>query len=191
MNNVHASAFELVSEGDGHKPRLEGHPLVTLITGVLGRWQSGLDPDRLGTRGRRSRCWGGPDLAPTRSPLGPWRERGGVRPLFSRWEIERRLTDQIEAVRSESEVEMASEDVQDDLSERFEAVVALLRSLDLANLWAAADEAERRVLVDELVESVTVWKDHLSVVVAGAPPLNVTLEEVGLKSQIVGVGGGT
>ena len=34
-----------------------------------------------------------------------------------------------------------------------------------------------------------VWVDHLSVVVAGAPAVNVTLEEVGLKSQIVGVGG--
>jgi hypothetical protein len=37
--------------------------------------------------------------------------------------------------------------------------------------------------------SVTVWRDHLSVTVAGAPWSNVTLEEVGLKSQNVGVGG--
>jgi hypothetical protein len=102
---------------------------------------------------------------------------------------ERELADQIEAVRSESDVATASEAAQDDLSQRFEAVVTLLQSLDLASLWAAADEGERRVLVDELVESVTVWEDHLSVVVAGAPALNVTLEEVGLKSQNVGVGG--
>jgi site-specific DNA recombinase len=105
-------------------------------------------------------------------------------------EEERRLADQMESVRSEDDVERASESAQDDLSERFEAVVTLLRSVDLSTLWAAADESERRVLVDELVESVTVWHDHLSVVVSGAPSLNVTLEEVGLKSQIVGVGGG-
>jgi hypothetical protein len=86
-------------------------------------------------------------------------------------------------------METASESAQDDLNQRFEAVVTLLSSVDLSRLWAAADAGERRVLVDELVESVTVWKDHLSVVVVGAPPLNVTLEEVGLKSQIVGVGG--
>ena len=55
-------------------------------------------------------------------------------------------------MRSESEAERSSEDVQDDLGQRFEAVVAQLRSLDLASLWAAADESKRRVLVEELVE---------------------------------------
>ncbi len=106
-------------------------------------------------------------------------------------EEEGRLAQQIESVRSESERDKASEAHQDDLSLRFEAVVALLRSLDLSSLWAAAEEPERRVLVDELIESVTVCPDHLEVVVCGAPPLNVTLDEVGLKSQTVGVGGGT
>jgi hypothetical protein len=56
-----------------------------------------------------------------------------------------------------------------------------------------APEAERRALVDELLESVMVLPDHLEVTVAGAPRLNVLLEEVGLKapkqSQIGGVGG--
>lgn len=106
-------------------------------------------------------------------------------------EEEKHLAQQSESVRSESEQHNASEALKDELSQRFEAVVALLRSLDLTSLWDAAEETERRVLVDELIESVIVCPDHLEVVVSGAPPLNVTLEEVGLQSQIVGVGGGT
>ncbi len=39
---------------------------------------------RLGTRCRRSRRRGRADLAPSRSPLGPWRERGGVGPLVAK-----------------------------------------------------------------------------------------------------------
>ena len=43
-------------------------------------------------------------------------------------------------------------------------------------------------------KEVTVLPDHLEVQVAGAPPLKVLYDEVGLKapqSQISGVGGGT
>jgi hypothetical protein len=41
----------------------------------------------------------------------------------------------------------------------------------------------------ELVEWVTVFRDHLEVTVAGAPLLNVLFGEVGLKrSEIFGVG---
>jgi hypothetical protein len=111
-------------------------------------------------------------------------------------EEEQRLAEQIQAVRSESERseserEEASETAQDDLSRCFEAVVSLMQSVDLACLWEAAEDSERRVLVDELVEAVTVFCDHLEVKVSGSPTLNVTLDEVGLKSDTVGVGGGT
>ena len=53
-------------------------------------------------------------------------------------------------------------------------------------------ENERRVLVEELVESVAMYPDHLEVTVSGAPRLNVTPEEVGLTGgwQFRGVGGG-
>jgi hypothetical protein len=48
---------------------------------------------------------------------------------------------------------------------------------------------ERRVLVEELVQWVTGFPDHLEVSVIGAPGLNVLYREVGLKgSEIVGVG---
>jgi hypothetical protein len=55
----------------------------------------------------------------------------------------------------------------------------------------AATDQERRVLIEELLEWVTVLPDQLEVTVTGAPPLAVSYGEVGLKeSQIVGVGGG-
>ena len=47
-------------------------------------------------------------------------------------------------------------------------------------------------MVEELVEWVSVFPDHLEVTVSGAPPLNVLYQEVGPKeSHFVGVGGGT
>ena len=48
--------------------------------------------------------------------------------------------------------------------------------------------------MEELVEHVSVFPDHLEVQIAGAPCLNVTLSEVGLsgrQEQNLGVGGGT
>ena len=49
----------------------------------------------------------------------------------------------------------------------------------------------RRVLVEELVEWVTVFPDHLEVTVAGASSPNVLYGEVELKGSIVGVGEST
>lgn len=75
------------------------------------------------------------------------------------------------------------------MAQRFEAVVATLSEIDLEILWEEADSAERRVLIEELVEGATVFPDHLEVRLAGAPSLNVAFDEVGLKSQTDGVGG--
>jgi hypothetical protein len=55
-----------------------------------------------------------------------------------------------------------------------------------------AEDGERRVLIEELIEWVSVFRDHPEVTVSGAPPLNVRSCEVGLKeSGFVRVGGGT
>ena len=64
--------------------------------------------------------------------------------------------------------------------------------MDVDRLWAEATDVERRVLVEELLESVAMYPDHLEVTVSGVPRLNVTLEEVGLTGgwQFCGVGGG-
>ena len=70
-------------------------------------------------------------------------------------------------------------------------MAALLPDLDIETVSGAANESERRVLIEELIDSVTVFPDHLEVTVGGAPPLNVLYSEVGLKeSQNVRVGGG-
>ena len=70
-------------------------------------------------------------------------------------------------------------------------MASLLGSLDIEAVWTAAEEQERRVLVEELVEVVGVFPDHLEVTVTGAPSLNLRYGEVGLKeSGFVGVGGG-
>ena len=59
----------------------------------------------------------------------------------------------------------------------------MLRTLDIDTIWQEATDAERRVLVEELVDSVMIFPDHLEVEVSGAPPLTVTLTEVGLKAS--------
>jgi len=88
--------------------------------------------------------------------------------------------------------EQAQNRIQNELEARFDQVASLLQSLDIEAVWMAAQEQERRVLVEELVEAVGVFPDHLEVTVTGAPPLNVRYGEVGLKeSGFVGVGGGT
>jgi len=49
---------------------------------------------------------------------------------------------------------------------------------------AEATEPERRVLVQEMLEGIWIYPDHLEMKVAGAPELNVTLDEVGLKAAL-------
>src|SRR5690606_34691507 len=56
----------------------------------------------------------------------------------------------------------------------------ILATLDLDAIWDAATEQERRTLLDELLDRVTAYPDHLEVHVHGVPRLNVTLDEVGL-----------
>ncbi len=62
------------------------------------------------------------------------------------------------------------------------------------------DEREKRLVVEELVEAIVFFPDHLEVKVSRAPRLNVLLGEVGLREDLpktkaetlsnVGVGGG-
>ena len=59
----------------------------------------------------------------------------------------------------------------------------------MSDIWDAATDPEKRVFIEELVEGVKVFPDHLEVMVIGAPSLNVTQEEVGLQSYNARVGG--
>lgn len=107
-------------------------------------------------------------------------------------EQEEALRGRIEALQGEESATAEEVARQTDLAERFEEVATLLSDMDIERIWAAATDDEKRVLVKELVKDVTVFPDHLEVSVDGAPRLNVSLEEVGLKSQLraCGVGGG-
>jgi hypothetical protein len=46
-------------------------------------------------------------------------------------------------------------------------LASMLQDLDIVQVWEAAEDRERRVLIEELVEWVTVYPDHLEVTVAG------------------------
>jgi hypothetical protein len=107
-------------------------------------------------------------------------------------EEEARLTNQIEAVRREREEKETERSRLSEVATKFEDVARILREMDIDRLWAEATDLERRVLVEELLESVAMFPDHLEITVSGVPRLNVTLEEVGLSGgwQFCGVGGG-
>ena len=107
-------------------------------------------------------------------------------------EEEERLLASIESAREQVSLAAKEKASEDDLEARFTRVAAILQELDLDRIWATATVDERRVLVEELLESITVFPDHLEVKVNGAPALNILYGEVGLKvSEIVGVGDGT
>jgi len=70
-------------------------------------------------------------------------------------------------------------------------VLVVLSRMSIEDMWEEAAEREKRVLVGELIEKITLFPDHLEVSIAGAPKMNVTLQEVGLRAglQSRGVGG--
>ncbi len=104
-------------------------------------------------------------------------------------EEELRLRQLIDIATAEQTREQESVRQADDVVQKFEEVAALLAALDVEAVWKEATQDERRVLVHELLEEVALFPDHLEVAVAGAPRLNVTLEEVGVQN--CGVRGGT
>jgi hypothetical protein len=70
----------------------------------------------------------------------------------------------------------------------FERAAALLRNPDfnLDAVWDNANDRERRVLVEELIEAVTIYEDRLEVTVTGAAPLLIYPGEVGLRDPGTG-----
>ena len=105
---------------------------------------------------------------------------------------EARIAMAIEVVRQQLALEGHEERIKTDLEVRFEEVARILADLDMEAIWVEADERERRILVENLLEWIKVFPDHPEVKAAGSPPINVILFEVGLKvSENVGVGGPT
>ena len=70
----------------------------------------------------------------------------------------------------------------------FERVAEVVRSpgFNLNEVWDNASDRERRIMVEELIEAVTIYADRLEVTVTGAPPLLVRLDEVGLRDPGTG-----
>jgi hypothetical protein len=95
---------------------------------------------------------------------------------------------------AQREAEAADVEVarSDDVAQHFDAVARMLATLDVDKTWNAATEVERRVLIDEFIEEISVLPDYLDVKVHGAPPVHVLYQELGLKeSGFDRVGGGT
>ncbi len=92
-----------------------------------------------------------------------------------------RLTTQQSALQSEIEATDDARRTMDDAADKFEDVAALLNDMNLDALWEEASLAERKVFIEDLVDSVNIFPDRLTVQVAGAPPFLVTLQEVGLN----------
>ena len=70
--------------------------------------------------------------------------------------------------------------------------MSTLRELGAHALLEASEDRGRRLLVEEMVENLNVFPNHLEVMVTGAPTLKVLYREIGMReSWIVRVGGPT
>lgn len=71
-------------------------------------------------------------------------------------------------------------------------MVAVLGDLDIDALWQKTNDAERRVLIEELLKNVTVFLDHLEAMAIGTSGFNFLYAEIGLKGlENVRAGGPT
>ncbi len=99
-------------------------------------------------------------------------------------EESRRLTTQIMTLQDEMADFERKRQSRDHLASRFDHVAQLLADLNVDQLWERADSKERRTLVEDLIDSVRIYPDRLTVQVVGAPPIIVALDEVGLRGGI-------
>jgi DNA invertase Pin-like site-specific DNA recombinase len=172
--------------------RLVGHD--DDLRAAIRRRLAGGGPDAAGTPRRRPRS------APAKTLKVLTDERRKLLDLYYAQKIsadgfqqeEARIATAIETVRQQIALEGHEERLKTDLEVQFEEVARILANLDMDAVWAEADERERRVFVENLVEWIKVFPDHLEVKVVGSPTINVVLSEVGLKvPENVGVGDGT
>ena len=81
---------------------------------------------------------------------------------------EDRLTAEIQALREAQNRAGAEAARQAEVSQRFDQVLHALQELNLDEIWAEATAQERRVPVEELLDVVTIFPDHLEVAVKDA-----------------------
>ncbi|MGB6057196.1 MAG: recombinase family protein [Microthrixaceae bacterium] len=96
-------------------------------------------------------------------------------------EEERRLSTQLAELETANTEHRRREAERSELGQRFEEVAEFLAAADIHAVWDEATERERKTLIEDLVDAVYVYPDHLRVVACGAPPLKVDLTEVGLR----------
>ena len=96
-------------------------------------------------------------------------------------EQERALTRNIEAIESEAAESLKEVNQGHMLAEQFEQVATLLRTMDTDAIWNAANDRERKILVNEIIDAVIVHPDRLQVAINGSPPFTVRFDEVGLR----------
>lgn len=92
----------------------------------------------------------------------------------------RDLTTKIKTLQRESEDFEREQRVYNEAADNFEQVTELLADMDFELMWNTATLPERRTLVEDLIDSVYLYPDRLTVQVVGAPPFIVALDEVGL-----------
>ena len=98
-------------------------------------------------------------------------------------EQQARITTEIENLEYETTNAVEAQLQAGDLSQRFEDVAELLTSLNVSDLWEHADESERRTLLDELLQDVTVHPDRLPVTQHGATTPTLHSPKSGSKTR--------
>ena len=91
------------------------------------------------------------------------------------------LVSQIKTLQLEIDNLKSEESRREEAVDKFDRVAELLANFDVQRIWDTATDTERWTLVKDLVDSVCIYPDRLTVQVAGAPPFIVALNEVGLK----------
>ncbi|CCM65191.1 hypothetical protein [Candidatus Microthrix parvicella] len=98
-------------------------------------------------------------------------------------EQQARITTEIENLEYETTNAVEAQLQAGALSQRFEDVAELLTSLNVSDLWEHADESERRTLLDELLQDVTVHPDRLPVTQHGATTPTLHSPKSGSKTR--------
>jgi len=93
----------------------------------------------------------------------------------------RRLVTQMKTLRDEATQIELEQSLREEAVSKFNEVAQLLADFDARRIWNSATPEERRTLVVDLVDSICIYPDRLTVQVAGAPAFKVELHEVGLN----------
>ena len=168
------------------KAALLGIRLLTksqdMVTAIRRELARGLEPDRASA----------PGSALTGSLARLERKRRKLLDLFYDDRIssdlfvqeEKRLANKLETARDELHNREIEREAAAKAAAEFERALPVIEELDVDSIWEEASDAEKRVLIEDLVKGIWFFPDHLEVEVVGVPKMNVSLEEVGLNPPV-------